>query len=204
MDGKRRNTTYTERPAWHDDGTEPHSSIARECPTCLRDGTDGTCKASKNERGSATFHVKHLIKLPAFLPALCLGRRHAPHDTQENETGSGATAWDARHQTTRNALHAPIPTAGASDTRRKTSKRREGNPQERHRRCPKGDAGMSAKGENDDETTRLAARRADRETRRGDTGHETQAESTGAGGNRGADGRGERAGTRRLSRKNRW
>ena len=136
------------------------------------------------------FHVKPSIKRPASLPALRHDRRHAPPGTQENGTGSGATAWDARHQTTRNALHAPILTAGASDTRRKTSKRREGNPQERHRRCPKGDAGMSAKGENDDETTRLAARGAGRGTRRCDTGHETQAESTGAGGNRGTDGEG--------------
>lgn len=134
------------------------------------------------------FHMKPSIKLPVSLSAQRHDRRHAPPGTQENGTGSGATAWDARHQTTRNALHAPIPTAGASDTRRKTSKRREGNPQERHRRCPKGDAGMSAKGENDDETTRLAARRAGREARRGDTGHGTQAESTGAGGNRGAGG----------------
>ena len=90
--GKRRNTIYTERPAWHDDGTELHSSIARECPTCLRDGTDGTCKASKNERGSVPFHMKHSIKRPASLPAPRHDRRHAPPVTQENETGSGATA----------------------------------------------------------------------------------------------------------------
>ena len=158
MDGKRRNTTYTERPAWHDDGTEPHSSIARECPTCLRDGTDGTCKASKNERGSVPFHVKHPIKLPAFLPASRLERRHAVPSVQENGMGSGATASDTRHRITRNVLHAPILTARTSDTRRKTLRRREGNPQERHRRRPKCDEGTPAKGKNGVETVRSAAR----------------------------------------------
>lgn len=164
--GKRRNTTYTERPTWHDDDTEPHSSIARECPTCLRDGTDGTCKASKNERGSAPFHVKHPIKLPVSLPALRLVRRHASPSVQENGTGSGATALDTRSGTIRNALHTPIPTAETSDTRRKTSIRREGNPQERHRRRPKGDAGTPADGENGGETTRFAARGASRKAKR--------------------------------------
>lgn len=46
--GKRRNQTCTERFALHDDGTEPHKAIARERLTCLRDGTDGVRKASKN------------------------------------------------------------------------------------------------------------------------------------------------------------
>lgn len=114
---KRRNTTYTERPAWHDDGTEPHSSIARECPTCLLDGVNDAGKTSENARGSSLFHVKRTIKLPASLPVPRLGRRHAPPSVQKNGTGSGATALDTRSGTTRNALHAPIPTAGTSDTR---------------------------------------------------------------------------------------
>lgn len=162
MDGKRRRPPYTERPAWHDNGSEPHPSIARECPTCLRDGTDGTCKASKNERGSAPFHVKHSIKLPASLPALRLGRRHASPSVQENGTGSGATAWDARHCTIRNAPPASITTAKMTKIDGKRTRKRKGNPQERHRRRPKGDAETPADSENGGETARLAARRASR------------------------------------------
>ena len=203
MDGKRRNTTYTERPAWHDDDTELYPSIARERSTCLLDGVNDAGKTSENARGNSLFHVKRTIKLPASLPVLRLERRHAPPGAQENGTGSGATALDTRSGTTRNALHTPIPTAGTSDTRRKISKRREVSLQERHRRRPKDDEGTPLGVENGSETTRFAARRAGRGTRRGDTGHETLAELTGAGGNRGAGGKGERAGTWRLSRKNR-
>lgn len=202
--GKRRNTTYTERPAWHDDDTELHPSIARERSTCLLDGVNDAGKTSENARGSSLFHVKRTIKLPASLHAPRLERRHASSNAQENGTESGATALDTRSGTTRNALHASIPTAVTSDTRRKTLIRREENQQERRRRRPKGNAETPANSENGGETARLVARRAAREARRGETGHGTQTKSIGAGGNRGADGRGERAGTRRLSRKNRW
>lgn len=201
--GKRRNTTYTERPAWHDDDTELHPSIARERSTCLLDGVNDAGKTSENARGSSLFHVKRTIKRPASLPAPRLGRRHASPGAQENGTGSGATAWDARHQTTRDAPPASIPTAGTTRRDGKRTRKREGSPQERHGVRPKGDAGTPADDENVGETARFATRRAGRGTRRDDTWHETQAESTGAGGNRRADGRGERAGTRRLSRKNR-
>lgn len=160
--GKLCNTTYTELPAWHDDGTEPYPAIARECPTCLRDDMNGTEKASKNERGSVPFHVKHPIKLPVSLSAQRLERRHAPPSTQENGTGSGATAWDARHCTIRNAPPASIPTAKMTKIDGKRTRKRKGSPQERHRRRPKGDAETPADSENGGETARLAARRASR------------------------------------------
>lgn len=104
-------------------------------------------------------------RLPPPVPRL--GRRHAPPSVQKNGTGSGATASDERHGTTRNALHAPIPTAGTTRIDGKRTKKREGSPQERHRRRPKGDVGTPADGENGGETARLAAREAGRETRRG-------------------------------------
>lgn len=151
---------------------------------------NSTRKASKNSRETAPFHVKHSIKLPASLPAPRHDRRHAPPGTQENGTGSGATTLDAHHGTIRNAPHAPIPTAGTPDTRRKTSRRREGSPQERRRRCPKCDDGTPTEGENSSETVRPAAREAGRRARRDETGHGTPVKSTRAGGNRGAGGEG--------------
>lgn len=41
------------------------------------------------------FHMKPSIKRPASLPVLRYDVRHATLGTQENETGSGAMAWDA-------------------------------------------------------------------------------------------------------------
>lgn len=111
--------------------------------------------------------MKPSIKRPASLPAPRLERRHASPIAQENGTGSAATALDARHGTARNTPHTPIPTAGTPDTNRKTSRRREGSPQERHRKRPKCNDGTPTEGENGNETARLAARRTGRGTRRG-------------------------------------
>lgn len=169
---------------------EPHPSIARERHICLRNDMNSTRKASKNSRETAPFHVKHSIKLPASLPAPRHDRRHAPPGTQENGTGSGATTLDAHHGTIRNAQRTPISTAGTPDMHRKILRRREGSQQERHRRCPKCDDGTPTEGENGSETTRLAARKADRWASRGEIEHGTAAESMGTGGNRGAGGEG--------------
>lgn len=164
---KHRNTIHTERPAWYDDGTEPHPSIARERPTCLHNDMNDIEKASKNARGSVPFHVKHPIKLPASLPALRLERQHASPSVQENGTGIEATAWDARYCTTRNAPPSSIPTAKTTRIDGKRTRKREGSPQERHRRRPKGDAETPADGENVGETARFATRWASRGERRG-------------------------------------
>ena len=129
------------------------------------------------------FHMKPSIKRPASLPAPRHDRRHAPPGTQENETGSGATAPTLRHGTIRNAPHIQISTAGTARGDGKRTRKREGSPQERHRRHPKCDDGTPAGGENGGGTARPAARRAGRG---GETGHETPAESRRAGGNRGA------------------
>lgn len=136
------------------------------------------------------FHMKPSIKRPASLPAPRLEKRHATSSVQENGTGNGAISWDARHGTIRNVPCTSISTAETSDTRRKTSRRREGSPQERRRRCSKYNDGTPTEGKNGSETVRLAARGTGRGARRGETGHETAAESTGAGGNRGAGGEG--------------
>lgn len=196
--GKRRNLIYTELPSQHGNGSELHPVIARERPTCLCDGKDDIGKVSKNARGSVPFHVKHSIKLPVSLSALRLGRRHASPSVQENGTGGtkrrGAMAWDAQRWMIGNAPPASIPTAKTTRIDGKRTRKREGSPQERHRRHPKGDAETPSEGENGGETTRPAARRAGRGTRRSDTGHGTQAESTGAGGNRRAGGERNRLG----------
>lgn len=57
-------------------------------------------------------------------------------------------------------------------------------------RCPKCDDGTPTESENGGETTSLTARGTGRGAERGETGHETLAELTGAGGNRGAGGEG--------------
>lgn len=113
------------------------------------------------------FHMKPSIKRPASLPAPRLEKRHATSSVQENGTGNGAISWDARHGTIRNVPCTSISTAETSDTRRKTSRRREGSPQKRRRRCPKYNDGTPTEGKNGSETVRLAARGTGRGARRG-------------------------------------
>lgn len=137
-------------------------------------GTHGTTdgrhgrhpKASKNARGSAPFHMKHPIKLPDSLPALRHDGRHASLGTQENETESGATGRHTQRPMIRNVPPTPIPTAGTARRDEKRMRKREGTPQEWHRRRPKDDEETPSGGENSGGTVRPAARRADRRARR--------------------------------------
>lgn len=137
------------------------------------------------------FHMKPSIKRPAILPATRHDGRHAPPSTQENGTGSGATAWGIRHGTIRNAPPAPILTARTTRRDEKRTRKREGTLRERHGGHPKGGNGTPANGENGGGTTRPAARETGRGASRGETEHGTAAESMGTGGNRGAGGEGD-------------
>ena len=63
----------------------------------------------------------------------------------------------------------------------KRTRKREGSPQEWHRRHPKGDAETPADGENVGETARFATRQAGREARRGMKRRRNQLEREGIG-----------------------
>lgn len=205
--GKRRNLIYTELPSQHGNGSELHPVIARERPTCLCDGKDDIGKVSKNARGSVPFHVKHSIKLPASLPALRLGRRHALPSVQENGTGNKATGSNDMGRPALDDRECPSrldSDCEDDEDRRETDEKTRGKPagtaqETPERRCGNAIGGRKrrrddppggSKSRPRDETKRYRAwnaggidrSRRESKSRRGE----------------------EQAGTQQLSRKNRW